>query len=238
MLQKNMERHFMRITDSILSIPPYISTPWSNISSLYMRESLLVITLREGNMVHIPGLPPEAVEAIFNAHAAFLEKLSSQPQPAPQQQELPFKVGFSSLENLGAAMQHNPAQADMPDLPEEILARIGSIAKALQVQDLILPKAEPHCNCPHCQVARAIAKATGHTTPADSQTKEESIPEEPVSDQDLQFEQWTIHQEGEKLYTVINKLEPAEKYSVFLGNPVGCTCGVPGCEHILAVLKS
>ena len=43
---------------------------------------------------------------------------------------------------------------------------------------------------------------------------------------------------NDKLFTVINKLDQQEKYNVFLGEPVGCTCGKQGCEHMLAVLKS
>ena len=47
-----------------------------------------------------------------------------------------------------------------------------------------------------------------------------------------------ITQTGDKLFTVVNKLDPQENYHVYLGHPVGCTCGKQGCEHILVVLKS
>ena len=62
--------------------------------------------------------------------------------------------------------------------------------------------------------------------------------EEDVRDDELQFEQWSISSAGDKLYNVVNRLDEQEKYRVYLGHPVGCTCGREGCEHILAVLKS
>ncbi|MGH2612567.1 MAG: hypothetical protein ACRDFB_05905, partial [Rhabdochlamydiaceae bacterium] len=62
--------------------------------------------------------------------------------------------------------------------------------------------------------------------------------EEEVSDEDLKFRTWDIKQENDKLYSVTNPLDKKEHYNVFLGKPLGCTCGNKNCEHIQAVLKS
>jgi hypothetical protein len=133
----------------------------------------------------------------------------------------------TSLDGLGGMMQHNPNQANAPDLPPEILQKIGAISKILSPSDEVdLPKAETGCNCFYCQIARALNPAT-------------SVLEEPeVTAEELNFQQWTITQTGDKLYMVVNRLDDHEKYNVYLGQPIGCTCGKEGCEHILAVLKS
>ena len=124
-----------------------------------------------------------------------------------------------------------------PDLPAEILEKIASIAKIIAPEDQnSLPKSEPHCNCFYCQVSRAIQAGLIHHE-AGAKPQEEPN-EEPISDEDLSFQQWDILQASDNLYTVINRLDTQEKYNVFLGQPVGCTCGKLACEHILAVLKS
>ena len=126
-------------------------------------------------------------------------------------------------------MQHNSAQGDAPDLPAELIQKIAGIAQIMAGGDLKnFPKPEPHCNCMHCQVARAIHNGE----------KEDEADEETVSDEDLQFRTWDISQSGEKLFTVTNPLDSDEHYNVFLGSPVGCTCGESHCEHIRAVLSS
>ncbi|NGX33463.1 MAG: hypothetical protein K1060chlam4_01531, partial [Candidatus Anoxychlamydiales bacterium] len=40
------------------------------------------------------------------------------------------------------------------------------------------------------------------------------------------------------LYRVTNPLDENEHYSVFLKDPIGCTCGKKNCEHVKAVLNS
>ena len=99
----------------------------------------------------------------------------------------------------------------------------------------MLPRPEDDCNCFHCQVARAIREALGIVPEIHL---EAAAQEEIVTDEDLTFEEWNIVQTGDKLFTVINKLSPEEKYNVYLGHPIGCTCGNQGCEHIHVVLKS
>jgi PhoH-like ATPase len=49
---------------------------------------------------------------------------------------------------------------------------------------------------------------------------------------------WGIEQTAEQLYKVTNPLDANEQYNVFLGTPLGCTCGLKNCEHIRAVLNT
>ncbi|MGZ3633715.1 MAG: hypothetical protein ACXU9U_04725 [Parachlamydiaceae bacterium] len=239
----------VKITNKILSVPPYISTSWTYIDSLYLRGATLVVTLSGGETINVPGLKPEIIEAIFEAHAAFLEyevTLQSPRKPIPPS-EMPlglmgigqsfpipfpaegaFQFGISSIDGFGTAMQHNPAQADVPDLPLEVLEKIGAIIKIVAADDVITPSsAVANCNCPYCQISRVM-----------------TLNEEPVSDlpevsevQEASSEPWHIYQSGENQFVVVNRLDLTE-HKVYLGHPVGCTCGKEGCEHLLAVLKS
>ncbi len=234
----------MKINDKILSIPPYISTSWTFISAIHMKGSLLAVTLIDGDTIHIPGLKQEVIEAVFRFHADFLEKNLMHDDPllhAPSTNitgiagfnitpDASLRLAFGSLDGINNMMQHNPEQANAPELPQELLQKITAITKILAPDEAILPKAEPHCNCFHCQVARALS--TIELRPAAIEEKET------VKDDELQFQQWEIRPMNDKLFTVINKLDQQEKYNVFLGEPVGCTCGKQGCEHMLAVLKS
>jgi hypothetical protein len=228
----------IKITDKILSIPPYISTSWSRIAALHMKGGVLAITLVDGDTLHIPNLNSETIHLIFQYHAVYLEKEQittahpdlSKLKDMMEQEEPSIRLAFgSSLDGLGNMMQHNPSQADSPDLPPEILQKIGAIAKIIGPSDeVLLPKGEPGCNCFHCQIARAL----NPTVPLTHSEEHE------VTEEELQFQQWTITQTGDKLFSVVNRLDDNEKYHVYLGQPVGCTCGKQGCEHILAVLKS
>ncbi len=149
--------------------------------------------------------------------------------------DLSFKVGPHMLDGLGV-MQHNPNQASSPDIPEEILKKITAIAKIVVPDEPhLLPQAEPHCNCLFCQISRAITQELTVECEIDHQ---EEFSEIKVPNEELQFCQWEISQINDNLYHVTNRMDDQEKYSVFLGDPLGCTCGISGCEHIVAVLKS
>jgi hypothetical protein len=231
----------MKINETMLSIPPYISTTWNRISAIHMKGNVLVLNLINGDPVPIPNLTRETIEQVFNYHAAYLEKnlLPSSKSTGPTEQNLDqqtenslLRFSFGPFDGMGTALQHNPAQAQAPDLPAEVLQKISSIAKAIiPEEETIFQKPEPFCNCFYCQIARAI-----HGNSSLASQSAEAEPE--VSDEDLTFQQWEIVQTGEKLFSVMNKLDAQEKYNVYLGQPVGCTCGKTGCEHILAVLKS
>jgi hypothetical protein len=200
------------------------------------------------DIVEIPHLTIDILELIFSSHAAYLEQeepIRTPEKTAPMQalfggenmSEAPFKFGFSP-EGVAGVLQHNPEQAHSPLIPKEILEKIGTIAKIVAPEDpLMLAKPELHCNCPFCQVARTIQDSI-QGEGAETSLLQVQDEEEAVSDEDLQFQQWEIQQTSEKLFSVTNRLDTQEKYSVYLGHPVGCTCGKQGCEHILAVLKS
>lgn len=219
----------MMISAQILSIPPYLSTKWKNIRSLHAQTDghqkfRLTVTLNDGVQVIIPDLDKPAVDSIFEAHARYgaVQETVSLP---PGSIALPIGA---NADLLHGAMQHNPALANSLEIPKELLEKIASVAKVLGFEDASqLPKAEPHCNCPYCQIARALIG------------EEKTVAkEEEISDKDLQFRSWDVKQTGEKLYRVANPLDEKEHYSVFLGDPLGCTCGLKNCEHIRAVLNT
>jgi hypothetical protein len=242
----------IRINSHILSIPPYISTSWSSIASLHVEQQaanlVLVVTLLNGNCIEIPHLEGSLLETIFSAHAKFLE----QDQPAAQNSfppkslmqtsdiaqhlmsiELPSKSNLE-LEQIGGALQHNPEQADSPDLPSDLIHKIAQLSQAIGIDDPnALPQPEPHCNCMHCQIAKAMQKAINKVT-----EQEPEVSEEIVTDEDLTFRSWDIAQKDKQLFIVSNPIELKEQYTVFLGEPMGCTCGEKHCEHIRAVLHS
>ena len=239
----------MKISPKILNIPPYISTSWKNVDSVYIeiidKKPVLIIALKTPpRTVKIPNLDPKVVEVIFNAHAKFLEEeapekvIDKNPQqqpPAPLNNLLSFglPLGNGDLQSLGNVMQHNPDQKNAPDLPKEILEKIVGISSMLGKDlPIEIPKAEPHCNCIHCQIARALSGEKKENSKIENNTEEE------VTEEDLRFRLWDIKQTGDKLYAVSNPLDEDEQYQVFLGKPIGCTCGDKNCEHIKAVLKS
>lgn len=213
----------MKITPTLLSIPPFISTSWENVVSIQSRpvssSFTLLITLKSGSLVEIPHLDKTTVDEIFEAHTRYSQPLS------PISFSLPFTTD-GPAGTFDGAMQHNPEQSNLPDLPPQILDRMATIAKALGIDDAaVLPQPETGCNCIYCQVARAL-----------SQTSEPE--EEIVTEADLHFRDWEVTETAPHLYHVSNPLDPNEHYSVFLGTPIGCTCGKTNCEHIKSVLNS
>ena len=236
----------IKINDKILSVPPYISTNWSNIAALHMKDDLLFVILHDDTTVSVPGLQFEMIEQIFKYHATYLESNtfettlseigfhSSFPKPGDiselleQTNLMSMQIGIGSMDGIANAMQHNPALSDAPILPQRILEKIAAVTKILKTDEIALPEAHPSCNCFHCQIARVL----------NPQAIEVQEIEERVSDTELKFQQWDISQTGENLFSVISRLDNKESYSVFLGQPVGCTCGNEGCDHIIAVLKS
>jgi hypothetical protein len=242
----------MKINSKILSIPPFISTSWKNIASLHIENQssrlILVVTLLNGIRIEIPHLERSVVETIFAAHAHFLEQeeRSSQSKVPPHSSmsfplsheqiismELPFKNGFAGMEHFGTLLQHNPEQADSPDLPPDILDKIALLSKTLGIDDPnVIPIPEPRCNCMRCQIAGAMQKGLNNET--QSQAEQEQI----VTDEELKFRTWDVAQTGEKLYIVSNPIDNKEHYNVYLGDPIGCTCGQFHCEHVRAVLNT
>jgi hypothetical protein len=252
----------MKINHKVLSIPPYISTSWKNVLSLRAENRgglyTLVVNLQDGSMTEVPQLEQAVVDAIFASHAKYLESETASMQaksPSPSFSNglsnnhdaslsfgLPLKMNLAGFEGLGAMLQHNSEQYNAPNLPEEILEKISNLTKAMGIEDVpSIPKPEPHCNCPHCQIARAMQKGTQDSSLsiASQQDREETFDEEEeITDADLRFHSWLIQQTAEKLYSVSNPDDSKEQYNVYLGSPIGCTCGSNNCEHIRAVLNS
>lgn len=232
------------INEKVLVIPPYISTSWKNINAIYQKGNSLILTLVDSTQVTIPEMEIEDIERVFSIHADFLEKEAQNLTSISTaghlplnsftnliSKETPLNVGFGGLDNIGFAIQHNPALSKSPDLPSEIIKKITQISKVVSHEDITqLPKAEQNCNCTYCQIARAL-QGSLHESNLQDEIEE-------ISDSDLNFQNWTIEQTGENLFTLTNRLDKDEQYSVYLGEPVGCTCGKTGCEHIVAVLKS
>lgn len=246
-----------KINEKILCIPPYISTSWDQILFLQTEthqetgQVTLMIHLIDEKIVKISNLEASLIEIAFSAHMQYLEKKENSQKMVgklgekqgemfqnllnEQTTAFPLRLGITGLPNfegLEMAAQHNSAQADAPDLPPEVLEKIVGITKIITNGDTqAFPKPEPHCNCMHCQIARAFHGNI--SSPVEKMPVEETVLEE-----DLKFRSWDIVQIGENLFTVTNPLDFKEKYNVYLGSPVGCTCGSPDCEHIKAVLYS
>lgn len=235
----------MNISNKILSIPPYISTNWYNITSLRLKNAVLFIELKSGDLIEIPELDQLTIQQIFAMHANALEEeekikeLQAFPNPMETRVDLPFRlgVGMGSIQDIGSSIfQHDPSQANAPKIPDEILEKIISITKIVTPEGLqVLSRAEEDCHCVHCQIARVMTKLEDSGTSLfNSPTTLPGI----TSQTEPPFQQWDIQQTGENLFSVTNRLEPFEQYNVFLGETIGCTCGKIGCEHIVAVLKS
>ncbi len=249
----------MKVDNRFISIPPYISTGWASVESMRVHEGILFITLHDGEQVKIPNLSSEQVSFIFNAHAAFMEDeqqfMEELDEDEDEKNGLPFPFGDSiSLGNgdenslfsmqisglintpgvVGISMQHNQRYANAPDLPKEILQRITSISQIIGPQNIeMLPDPKAQCNCPFCQISRAIKRIHIQEHSLEAEDKEQEVKAE-----ELQFNQWAIELLEPDLFSVKNKLDHAEIYKVSLKPKVNCTCGKLGCEHLVAVLKS
>lgn len=233
-----MKKH---VDDKVISLPPYVSTAWENVKALYLKDEHLIVDLIDGNAIAVPNLTDEEIEEIFDYHAVYIDKAHDLEQILEEEAQSqndggsPFRFAINSMDGFTNAMSHNPAQANMPPLPPEVLDKISNIAKIISPEEInALEDPVEGCHCFYCQISKAI-----QSTNDDPQAKhiEDNVSED-VSDEDLQFSQWAISQLEDKLYLVTNKLDTSEQYKVFLGNPIGCTCGNANCEHIVAVLKS
>ncbi len=240
----------VKINKQLICIPPYISARWSQIAFIESQEgdakglATLKLHLVDGEVVSIPNLDQAVIDMAFHEHLLYLESTQQGKEDAFQEEKLGSLIGvlqqfskgcdvqisspkqlFSSLFSgaipVDIVLQHTPEQKDQPDAPAEILEKMAAMIRSLaESVPVLLPKPEPHCNCMHCQVARTIADED----------------EEEVEEEDLKFREWDVIQSGDQLYTVTNPLDPQEQFSVYLGDPIGCTCGQPNCEHIEAVL--
>jgi hypothetical protein len=226
----------MKITDQILSIPPYISTAWTNVVSLSVMHTeeaglLLVVALANERII-VPNLGYDLIKDIFSAHARSMESRVHPPRTQQLSFQLPSKLLNGTLEKMGFIFQHNPEEADAEALPEEILEKFMTLIKELGITEMSgLPSPKEGCHCHFCQIFRVIQEAK---SPEEKDPSENQI----VKEEELQFRNWDVASTGDRLYDVINRLDHSECYQVYLGEPIGCTCGNPRCEHIRAVLLS
>lgn len=239
----------MKITPKIFSVPPYLSTQWENVSSLRVSEDLLMVTLKDGSSCVIPNLPKETITQIFSFHADSMETGGHQKEEVTVLLEgmrtgfkdlvaMLTKLGANAVTSLGKALEHDPKNANLPPLPPEMIEKVKLLHNIIPPEDIMaMPEAEPNCNCMYCQINRILRKdhVSEETAKPDLLTNESP---ENIEEKDLEFSEWIVEPVSEKLYRVSNKLDPKEEYRVFLGDPIGCTCGKPHCEHVLAVLRS
>ena len=240
-----MEGGKIVINERLLSIPPRLSVSWREVSSLYQKSESLHIVLKGGEQIVVDDLEAELLDTIFHHHALFLEKraeerhremlgpagLAKWAPPFAEGGETMMKIGLPPLDAMGMMVEHNPEQKDAPPLPADLLEKVSGVIRLLTDDPEGLPKPEGDCQCFHCQIARALH-------PASEKVEVIEPLDEVISMDDLMFSDWEVEDAGEKLFKVKNKLDPEESYSVFLGSPVGCTCGRLNCEHVVAVLKS
>lgn len=230
----------MKLTPKVLTIPPYLSTTWKAIASMHVQGKegsfCLIVSLKTGQVIEVPALDKESVTKIFEAHVQYSGSPSSSQEPKPEPSNeggvaepisfsFPFKGEGSIAEAFGTASQHNPEQSDLPSLSPGVLKKITAIAEAFGMEAIeALSPAEPGCNCIYCQVVNAL--------------RGDGPDEEEVTEEDLKFRSWDVRQTADKLYIVTNPIDENEHYNVYLGEPLGCTCGEKNCEHIRAVLNT
>ena len=237
----------MKLTPKIFSIPPYISTRWEFVLSLRVTDDVLIVTLKDGTVCTIPNLPKETIEQIFTFHTEAEEVQDRERenlQPLLESMKTGFKdlmqmlskLGANAAGSIGKALEHDPQNANLPELPPDMVKKVQLLLNVIPKEDVLaMPEGVPGCHCMYCQINGILRRSIG--------IGEENVPDElegsePVEEKDLQFSEWNVESIGDKLYKVSNKLNQNEEYRVFLGDPIGCTCGRPHCEHVLAVLRS
>jgi hypothetical protein len=238
----------MKITSKILSIPPYLSTRWEFVESLRVIQNVLHISLKDGSTCAIPDLQQETISQIFSFHEENLESDNQQKEELTSALEavrggfkelvnMLTKLGANALTSIGKALEHDPKNAGLPDIPPEMVKKVQLLVNIIPQEEILaMPEAEAGCNCMYCQINRILREAALQKGPTPDGLSEDQ--EEAVEEKELEFSEWIVEPLAEKLYKVTNKLDPKEEYRVFLGDPIGCTCGKPHCEHILAVLRS
>ncbi len=183
------------------------------------------------------------IEAIFSAHARYLEQEEKAPAPKllpgtplslpdSSQQLASFALPLKDMQGLGNVSQHNPEQADTPDLPQTGPGKIGEITKAMGIDDLI---ASPQTRAP--LQLRALPDRAGNAGRCRERSRRRSRKKLSLM-RNLNSARGISRRLRDKLYVVTNPLDDKEHYNVFLGDPVGCTCGHHHCDHVRAVLNS
>lgn len=252
-VRTKMKEHdiIMKITPFLLSIPPHVSARWEYIQSLRVQENVLIVTLKDGSSCAIPGLTQEELSQIFTAFSSYAQQPEREESKHDEilKKDLSqlfegIKKGFSDFVQAFAktgvhslsfakSLEHDPANAHLAPLLPDAKRRVEMLLQIVPEEEILsMPEPVQDCNCMYCQVQRLLREAL---------FKKKHLGEEmgePVDESELTFTEWTVEPLSDKLYAVRNKLNPQEEYRVFLGEPLGCTCGKANCEHILAVLRS
>lgn len=241
----------MRINHKILSIPPYISTSWKQVLSLKTEKKdnsfLLHIHLQDGSFISIPEIDESLINAIFTSHSKYLENETIPPISPPSSASFfmelpkeslsfisppPFLHLLQEFKGLSSLIQHDIKKSNDPSFPQEMINKIVEATKSMKIENpKDLPKAEPHCNCPRCQISRYMNLAF-------KPIENDMDIDEEVKKEDLSFKDWIIYPIENNQYKVIHPDRKEELHLVNLNSPVMCSCGSSCCEHILAVLNT
>ncbi|MFY7842966.1 MAG: hypothetical protein ACOVOR_03015 [Rhabdochlamydiaceae bacterium] len=229
----------MTLNEKVFSIPPFISVSWQNIYSLSvdfrLSSPLLVVYLTNSQIIEIPNLESEIIEKAFQLHQTHLEKKEPFDSAHLSKNEAKKSLNTNSQDNplmdwithIYLDLQHDQSQKMSNSIPQELAEKINQLSKTLGLDLSHLSLNHENCDCLYCQINSSL---NNNTLPVKDS-------EEIVSDEDLKFREWDITTEGQSVYKVHNPSDSNECYTVYLGDPIGCTCGAHNCEHIKAVLE-
>lgn len=168
------------------------------------------------------------------------EALSQLAQQAMQQQgPLPnmFLVGGQQQPPMREEMvvvRHDPSAAKSNSLPKEMLRKIRAFAKNILAQGELSaePQAVSGCNCPHCQIARAIEQGVG------SEELRLQEGEVLVEEDELKFSKWSVLDLGNERFNVTDPSDKTQSFIVEIKPTLQCSCGKNDCEHIVTILEN
>ena len=148
-------------------------------------------------------------------------------------------LSTATIEAMAHPLKHVPSQSNTPNIPEELLYKLTDTLKILMAEgkSINIAPATKSCNCLHCQVSRQLTKDTQSSLWDDNITQQD-LGDDVDQEINLSFATWLVKKEKDCVYSVTNSENSNEKYSVYLGTPIGCTCGQSSCVHIQAVLRS
>ncbi len=229
----------MKVNSKILSIPPYISSSWENISSLHIENKgdmkTLVIHLVQGAKLEIPGLNPSSLFQIFQSHEQYLEETQkAQGEKAPDSSfsfGIPLTLSSEGFQQLIELLQ-DPHQPSSIEFPDKLIEKVFEMMKSAGLDKKWVEAEGELLNHPLYEQLKKMFEGDKN------EGQDLNLVEEEISDDDLRFKDWDIQQISKQLYKVTNPLDLNEEYQVYLGSPIGCTCGHLNCEHIKSVLKS
>ncbi|MEC8306944.1 MAG: hypothetical protein VXZ72_03750, partial [Chlamydiota bacterium] len=110
-----------------LILPPYISTDWSHVASLFTRENqggkVLVVTLKSGTEMEVPSLSHEELMEVFEAHQAAVARSRTSDQntnPFASLMENKEEMLKEMEQKVEGFLRHDPEKKDHPNFPSEM----------------------------------------------------------------------------------------------------------------------